>query len=107
MDINFINNEIKTNRIVVLYFSSKNCGVCKVIRPKLVEVLKKYPNLKYINIEEHNENIPILANYSVFTFPALLAFTEGSEGLRQARFIDLFEFEEYISRLYNILYKEK
>lgn len=107
MDINLIDNEIKTNKMVVLYFSSKNCGVCKVIKPRLMEVLKKYPNLKYISIEESNENISILANYLVFTFPALLVFLEGKEGLRQARFIDLFEFEEYIGRFYNILYEGK
>lgn len=88
---------INTNEILLLYFSSKSCGVCKVIKPKLDEMLKAYPKLKSLQIDVEG-NIKLAAAYSVFTLPAVIVFVNGKETIREARYINLEEIENKIDR---------
>lgn len=46
-----INNLIKENDIVLIYFGNEGCGVCNIIRPKVSEMLKSYPKIKLVEIE--------------------------------------------------------
>lgn len=93
---------INTNEILLLYFSSKSCGVCKVIKPQLDEVLKTYPKLKSIQIDVEG-NIKLAASYSVFTLPAVIVFVNGKETIREARYINVEEIENRIDRYYKLI----
>lgn len=98
------NNFIRTNKITVVYFSTPDCGVCKVLKPKLIEFLsEKFPLVKfgYVNIELSKETA---AQNSVFTVPTILFFIEGKEYIRKARFVNFDELENELDRIYDLMF---
>ncbi|WP_157797105.1 MULTISPECIES: thioredoxin family protein [Clostridium] len=95
---------INDNEILLLYFSSKSCGVCKVIKPELDKVLKLYPNIKTVQIDVEG-NIKLAASYSVFTLPAVIVFVNGKETIREARYINVEEIKNRLDRYYKIIYE--
>ena len=102
-------DEIKTivakNKMVLLYISSESCNVCKVIFPRLMDMLKYYPQVTAVRADILE--LPLLSGeYNVFTIPCVLVFVDGKENLRQARFINLDYLNEQIDKSYNRFYKK-
>ncbi len=90
---------------VLKYFSHQRCNVCKVLKPKVQQMLKEnFPQMefKYIDIEEEPETA---ANHRVFTVPTLLIFFEGKEYYRFARNVSLGQLIEAIERPYQMLFE--
>lgn len=98
-----IDTLIKEETMVLVYFGGEGCGVCNVIRPKIEELMKNYPQIKTV-IVEVEKSIEIASSYSIFTIPAVLLFIEGKEVLRGARFINLLDIKEKIERYYAMLF---
>lgn len=61
---------IKNNAMVILYFSNKTCGACAAIRSKIEYILKSYPKVKIIDIAGEDE-IEFASSKNVFSFPLL------------------------------------
>ncbi len=94
------------NRGILFYFSNDDCNVCKVLKPKVYEMLqKKYPEVKFYYVD--TKALPdIAAQNRVFTIPTLLVFFEGRELIRKSRYIGINELADEISRPYDILFSE-
>ncbi|MCK9161357.1 MAG: thioredoxin family protein [Arcobacter butzleri] len=100
-----IDELIKTSLGVMLYFSSKECGVCSVLKPKIDTMFEEnFPKIKKVYIKSE-ENLELCAKYSVFTMPTLLVFLEGREFIRKSRNISLVQLQEELGRLYDLLDK--
>jgi thioredoxin-like negative regulator of GroEL len=101
-----LQNLVEQKKGVLLYFSSDSCSVCKVLKPKVAELLtSKFPrmSLRYVNTELS----PVIAGqYRVFTIPTLLIFFEGKEQLRYSRNISIHQLEESLSRPYSMVFEE-
>lgn len=99
-----IEDLINKNDMVLLYFGSENCSVCNVMKPKVGELLKEYPNIKsaQVNVEK---SLGISASYNIFTIPGILVFIEGKEIMREARHISIQEMEGKIERYYSMLFE--
>jgi thiol-disulfide isomerase/thioredoxin len=90
----------------VVYFSNSDCGVCKVLKPKLHEMLtKNFPLIKfaYVDVSQAKE---LSAQQSVFTIPTILFYFDGKEFLRKSRNVNLFQLKEELNRIYNLAYGE-
>ena len=88
---------------VLLYFSGENCNVCHALRPKFKEVFgKKFPQLKQIYIDAH-DNPKISANYSVFSVPTMIVFMDGREFAREGRAVSLHKLTEQLKRPYGMM----
>jgi len=95
---------IKNNLGTVIYFSTPTCNVCKVLKPKLKELLvSEFPEMKfaYINSEEAKE---LAAQNNVFTVPAILFLFEGKEFIRKSRNINLNNLADELKRPYRLLF---
>ncbi|MBI1938647.1 MAG: thioredoxin family protein [Ignavibacteriales bacterium] len=95
---------IQSNKAAVVYFSTPDCNVCKVLKPKLIEFLSEnFPLIKfgYVNIDGLKETA---AQKSVFTVPTILFFIEGKEYIRKARFVNFDELEGELRRVYSYLF---
>ena len=98
--IKFINNNLGT----VIYFSTPTCNVCKVLKPKLKDLLaSEFPEMKfaYINSEEAKE---LAAQNNVFTVPTILFLFEGKEFIRKSRNINLNNLADELKRPYRLLF---
>ncbi len=96
---------MKTTHVAILrYFSHDKCHVCKVLLPKVKQlIIREFPqiHLEYINIETDSV---AATQYQVFTAPAILIFFEGKEYYRFARNISINQLKEAIERPYNMLF---
>jgi len=89
---------IRENEKALIYFSSDSCQVCKVLKPKVAEIIaEKFPKIKlfYVNI---NKSPIISGQNTIFTIPTLLVFFEGRELIRKSRNIGIAELEEEIGK---------
>lgn len=97
-DLNNIKNSL-------VYFSHDNCNVCKVLKPKVEELIQKeFPNIDFVycNIKSGAE---FAAIHSVFTVPTVILFLEGNEQFRKLRNFGINELKEDISRPYRICFE--
>ena len=93
-----------SNKAVLFYFSTAQCSVCKVLKPKLKQMIEEgFPEFRlfYIDIEK----FPLIAGQmSIFAIPTLLIFFEGKEFYRISRNISLDELQKTIERPYKMVF---
>ncbi len=97
-------NFIKMNPASVVYFSTPECNVCKVFKPKLKELLQEeFPEFKfaYVNCEVSKE---LAAQKMVFAVPTILFFFDGREFLRKSRNVNLQQLSEELAHTYNLYF---
>jgi thiol-disulfide isomerase/thioredoxin len=95
---------LEVNQAVMLYFSGKNCNVCKALKPKITEAFKtNLPQIKQIFIDvELQKDIAI--EYNIFSIPTILVFFENREFARKSRNLSIPMFIQELQRPYQILY---
>lgn len=94
---------ISANAMTLVYFGGESCGVCRAVKPKLIELLRDYPKMVSGSVDAE-KYLETAAEYSVFTIPVILVFVEGKEVIRAARHFSLVELEEKIARYYEVLF---
>ncbi len=104
MDINDIQNLIEVKPAVLIYFFNDTCAPCKILRPKVQEMVETdFPNMDFqlVNTEKHTG---IAAQFGVFASPTLLVFFEGKEYIRESKNISISELHDKIERIYNMVF---
>ncbi len=89
---------------VLLYFSTPQCNVCKVLRPKLTALFAEhYPEIHncYVDTTVTPE---ISGQYSVFAVPTIILFLDGKEFVRKSRNFSPAELIEEIRRPWEIMH---
>ena len=102
--LNEVEDAIATSTASLFYFSSDTCSICKVLRPKISELLTdEFPlfNLYYVNTEQS----PLIAGqFRIFSIPTLLVYFEGKEFYRKSRNISIRDLADKISRPYSLMF---
>ncbi|MDA3819603.1 MAG: thioredoxin family protein [Candidatus Delongbacteria bacterium] len=96
--------ELRKSDAVLVYFSHEACNVCKVLKPKVHELLtSKFPAMKmlYADVEKHPD---IAGQYRVFAVPSLLVFFAGQESFRFSRNLSIAELEQRVRRPYSMMF---
>lgn len=85
--------------IELLYFTSKTCGVCKILKPKLLEAVQE--NFPKVDIREVDveEEIEFTGQSMVFTLPVVILKADGKEMYRFARSFSVYEVLDKLKRL--------
>ncbi|SFZ97822.1 thioredoxin-like [hydrothermal vent metagenome] len=103
MTLEELQNTIRTEVGVLLYFSGENCNVCHALRPKFKELFNnEFPLLKQIYLDAH-ENPIISSNYQVFSVPTIIVFMDGREFAREGRAVSLHLLTEKLKRPYGMM----
>ena len=98
---------LKNNKAVLTYFSTTECNICKVLKPKIENLIKaKFPKIKFLYIEI-NKSPEIAGQNRIFSVPTIVVFFEGKEYLRKSRSFSLTVLENEIQRTYEILLIKK
>ena len=104
--IDEFNDFIKSNSAALVYFSTPECNVCKVLKPKTLEFINEnFPLIKaaYVDCEKGKE---LAAQNRVFTVPVIVIFFEGKEFIRKARNFNFSDLYEELNRTYSLLFEE-
>jgi len=98
---------IEQNEAVIFYFSQESCNVCKVLKPKIIELVENdftAINLYYIDTITTPE---IAAQNHIFNVPTLLVFFAGKEYIRKSRNFGIDQLGEEIRRPYDMIFNHK
>jgi thiol-disulfide isomerase/thioredoxin len=104
MYINDIDQLITNKATVLLYFYNDNCAPCKILRPKVQEMVSTgFPEIEFclINAEQYPATA---AQYNVFASPTMLVFFEGKEYIRESKNISISELHDKIERIYGMIF---
>ena len=103
MSLEELQNIIRTEVGILLYFSGENCNVCHALRPKFKELFDiEFPELRQIYLDAH-ENSEIAAHYQVFSVPTMMVFMDGREFAREGRSVSLHQLKEKLARPYGMM----
>lgn len=93
------------NDVVLAYFSTEICSVCKVLKPKVIEVISEsFPQIKMVFIE--SDKLPELAAQNrVFAAPTVIIFFAGRETIRKSRAFGVDELKSEIQRPYSFMFE--
>ncbi len=83
----------------LIFFTSNTCGVCKVLKPKLLEAVQaNFPkvSIRLVDVEEEEE---FTGQSMVFTLPVVIIKVDGREMYRFARSFSVYEVLEKLKRL--------
>ena len=95
---------ISENDGVLVYFSTPSCNVCKVLRPKLMDLMEEYyPEIIRVYIDTTKQP-EISGQFRVFTVPTVLVFLDGSEFTRKSRNFSPMELIREIQRPWEIMH---
>ena len=98
-----IENTIKENLAVMVYFSAPTCNVCKALKPKLLEALDENFNEFKVESVDISVEEAIAPHFGVFSIPTVLIFLDGKEFLRKSRHMSVDEVIKEIQRPYEIM----
>lgn len=108
------NNTIKTHDelikltekfpAVCFYLSTPQCNVCKVLKPKVIELIENdFTQLKFYYVDLNGAK-EIAGQLSVFAVPTILIFFNGKEIIRTSRNIYIEQLKEQIKRYYQLIF---
>lgn len=88
------------------YFSTETCNVCKVLKPKVAELIQEeFPKVKLAYVK--SDILPEVAGqHQVFAAPTILVFFDGRETIRKSRNIGIDELRREIDRPYSMIFSE-
>ncbi len=104
-DVKEFQDFVEKNKGAVTYFSTPECNVCKVLKPKLIDFLKEeFPEMKfaYVDVSKARE---LAGQNSIFAVPTILFFLEGREFIRKSRNVNLTELREQLGRVYSLVFE--
>jgi len=103
MSLEELQNSIREEIGVLLYFSGENCNVCHALRPKFKELFdKEFPKIKQIYLDAH-ENSEISVHFQVFSVPTMIVFLDGREFIREGRSVSLHQLTQKLARPYGMM----
>src|SRR6056297_3329737 len=101
-DVEKIKKIINQDEIVLAYFTTTDCNLCKDLFPKIETMLEDYPKITGIKAES-NIDQRIVGEYKVFMVPTVVLFIQGKETIRLSRNISIPELKSKIDRYCKML----
>lgn len=98
-----LENIVKNEVGVLLYFSTPTCNVCHALKPKIKETFEKnFPLIRQYFIDSHvTPQIP--ASLQIFSVPTIVIYLDGKEFARESRNVSISLLTDKIKRPYDIM----
>ncbi|MCG6975930.1 MAG: thioredoxin family protein [Acidiferrobacterales bacterium] len=103
-DLAELETEIQASPALLAYFTGPSCNVCKVIKPKILELLeKKFPEITFHSVD--CDALPQAAShYGVLSIPTVVLYFDSRETARLVRTFSIGELDHVIERPYALLF---
>ncbi len=89
---------IQSKPLMLAYFSTPECNVCRVLRPKVEELLREYPAVEFLYVDSslHPETA---GQHLVFAAPTIILFMDGREMRRFSRNLAMEELDHALEMM--------
>lgn len=95
---------LQENPASLIYFYQDSCGVCKILFPKVKELLEQdFPKMEML-VFEAIQNRELAAQLRMLSVPGIMIFFEGKEFFRSNGLITINELKSKIGRLYEMFF---
>ncbi len=95
-------DHLQASPLAAVYFSGPDCGVCSVLKPKLLALFSsEFPDLSVAEVDCARQP-ELSASQSVFTIPTLLIYIDGREAFRFARSFSPAQVRDSLQRPYGL-----
>ena len=94
---------IEKEEMLLVYFGNETCSICVDMKPKVEEILEKYPEIKAVEVKI-DDSLKVARKHNIFTIPGILLFIDGKETIREARYISMEDIDNRISTYYTMFY---
>jgi len=101
IEIDSIAQKISRAPLSVAYFSYPECSVCRVLRPKVEELVSQLSGVEFLYVDTH-QNPQISGQHLIFAVPTIIIFSEGKELRRFSRHFSMGELEEFLDRIVSV-----
>lgn len=103
-NLGVLQEKIENEKGLLIYFSTDSCSVCKVLKPKVFELLQgRFPKMASCYVD--TDKSPVLSGqHRIFSIPSILVFFEGKEYFRFSRSIGLYQLEEALDKPYSLIF---
>lgn len=105
-DLELLQEKKVTEKGLLLYFSTESCSVCKVLKPRVEELLlESFPKISsfYIDVDKS----PLVSGqHQVFTIPTILLYFDSREHARFSRNISIHQLEDAIRKSYSMIFNK-
>ncbi len=100
-------NQFKTKEgFFLFYFSHDDCNVCKVLKPKVHDLLQdNFPKVKMYYVNTH-KTPAISGQNSIFAVPTIIVYFDGRELFRKSRNIGIGELASQIQKSYEMVFSD-
>lgn len=100
-----LENILRKSPLLVAYFSQKDCQVCKVLKPKVENLVDSFKGIGflYIDIKSHPA---ISGQYLVFSIPTIIVFVSGKELTRYSRNFSMDDLNYTLEHLHDVVFGE-
>ena len=98
-----VENIIKNELGVLLYFSTPTCNVCHALKPKIITAFNEHcPEIKQYFIDASvSPEIP--ASLGIFSVPTIVVYLDGKEFARESCNVSVGELVSKIARPYEMM----
>ncbi len=103
-DLDQLNKLVAKTPALLAYFSTTECNVCKVLKPKVAELVNmEFPEIKLV-YAEINQSPELAAQNRIFAVPTLVIYFDGKEFIRKSRNFGLDELRRELQRPYELMF---
>ena len=102
-NIDDFNTYLNSRHIVLVYFSADVCNICKILKPKVTDLVKNnHPEVEliYLNTEK---NLNLCGQLLIFSIPTIIIFFKGREYVKFSRNVSLKQLDDSLHRLKEII----
>ena len=96
------NNQV---RFIIVYITTKDCNVCKVLQPKLRELAEGFQRSTF-HLIELDDNKEAAGFFMAFSVPTFLVYSQGSELIRTARHLNIDEIRMKLNRYHQMIFEK-
>ena len=89
---------IRGSEPLVTYFSTPTCNVCKVLRPKVEELVAASEGVEFLYIDS-SQYPAVAGQHVVFAVPTIILFMEGREMRRFSRNLSIDDFSRSLEHM--------
>lgn len=101
--LEMLQSTIAEQPMVLAYFTTTGCNVCKDLFPKMETMMESFPDAQLVRVEV-DQMTELVGAYQVFMVPTVVLFVEGRETIRRARTFSVEEVAQQLDRYTDLVF---
>lgn len=95
---------LENHPATLVYFYQDKCGVCKILFPKVKELLDREFSKMEMIVLEAEQNRALAAQLRMLSVPGIMIYFEGKEFFRSNGLVTIGELDHRLRRLYEMFF---